>query len=69
MSKIINFPVPESTGFKNLKQFFEVACSVQGCDFYLATAEEMAERGSITENELLTLRRIGRQKRYSLMTD
>lgn len=69
MCKIIPFPVQESTGFKNLKQFFEVACSVQGCDFYLATAEEMAERGSITENELLTLRRIGRQKRYSLMTD
>ncbi len=69
MAKIINFPVPESTGFKNLKQLFDVACSVQGCDFYLGTAEEMAEHGSITKNELLTLRRIGRQKRYSLMID
>lgn len=69
MAKVINFPVQQSTGFKNLKGFFEVVTSFETCDFYLAVAEEMRASGKITENEFLTLRRIGRQKRFSLMTD
>ena len=69
MTKIINFPVQQSTGFKNLKMLFEVVTSFETCNFYLSVAEEMATTGKITENEFLTLRRIGRQKRFSLMTD
>lgn len=69
MSKIISFPVKHSTGFENLKKLFEVATSFGTCDFYLGVAEEMATTGKITENEFLSLRRIGRQKRFSLMTD
>lgn len=67
--KIINFPDQQSTGFKNLKKLFEVATSFGTCNFYLGIAEEMRSTGKITENEFLTLRRIGRQKRFSLMTD
>ena len=60
MSKIIQFPTKEQTisnGYKNLVALFEV------CDFYLSTAEELFNTGKITESELYTLRRIGRQRR------
>ncbi len=61
MCKIIPFPVQESTGFINLKQFFEVSGTVKTTEFYLGTAEELARQNKITQSELLTLRRIGRQ--------
>lgn len=67
MCKIIQFPKRvESNGFKNLKALFEICDSAESCNFYLESAEQLFESGSITENELLTLRRIGRQKRLSL---
>lgn len=67
MCKIIQFPKrAESNGFKNLKALFEICNSVESCNFYLESAEQLFESGSITENELLALRRIGRQKRLSL---
>lgn len=66
MCKIIPFPVQESTGFINLKQFFEVSGTVKTTEFYLGTAEELARQNKITQSELLTLRRIGRQKLKAL---
>lgn len=66
MCKIIPFPVQESTGFINLKQFFEVSGTVKTTEFYLGTAEELARQNKITQSELLTLRRIGRQKLKTL---
>ena len=66
MSKIIQFPTKEQTisnGYKNLVALFEVCSSKEGCDFYLSTAEDLFKTGKITESELYTLRRIGRQKR------
>ena len=66
MGIIINFPRQESAGYRNLKMLFEVVGSVESCNFYLESAEQLFENGDITENELLTLRRIGRQKRIRL---
>lgn len=66
MCKIIPFPVQESTGFINLKQFFEVSGTVKTTEFYLGTAEELARQNKITQSELLALRRIGRQKLKAL---
>ena len=66
MCKIIPFPVQEPTGFINLKQFFEVSGTVKTTEFYLGTAEELARQNKITQSELLTLRRIGRQKLKTL---
>ena len=66
MCKIIPFPVQETTGFINLKQFFEVSGIVKTTEFYLGTAEELARQNKITQSELLTLRRIGRQKLKTL---
>lgn len=65
MSKIIQFPIKEQphNGYKNLVALFEVCSSKEGCDFYLSTAEDLFNTGKITESELYTLRRIGRQKR------
>lgn len=66
MCKIIPFPVQESTGFINLKQFFEVSGTAKTIEFYMGTAEELARQNKITQSELLTLRRIGRQKSKTL---
>lgn len=71
MSKIIEFPInriqrTESNGYKNLKALFEICSSVTTCNFYLESVEELFRKAQITENEMLTLRRIGRQKRLTL---
>lgn len=71
MCKIIEFPVNrvkkiESNSYKNLKALFEVSASVTTCNFYLEAVEDLFQKAQITENEMLTLRRIGRQKRLSL---
>ncbi len=66
MCKIIQFPVRESNGYKNLKGLFEICDTVESCNFYLESVEQLAENGSITEKEMYTLRRIGRQKRIEL---
>lgn len=66
MGTIINFPRQESAGYRNLKMLFEVVGSVESCNLYLESAEQLFENGDIAENELLTLRRIGRQKRIQL---
>lgn len=65
MSKIIQFPTKQtiSNGYKNLVSLFNMCSSKEGCDFYLSTAEDLFNTGKITESELYTLRRIGRQKR------
>ena len=66
MATIIDFPVKNTKGYQNLVQLFAVCRSVESCDFYLGTAEYMEKQGQIKENELLTLRRIGRMKRQEL---
>lgn len=68
MCKIIQFPVKESNGYKNLSALFNICESVESCNFYLESVEQLFEDGSITEKELHTLRRIGRQKRLELAT-
>ena len=68
MCKIIQFPVKESNGYKNLVALFEVCNSVESCNFYLETVENLYNNGDITEKEMYTLRRIGRQKKLNLAT-
>lgn len=66
MCKIIQFPVKESNGYKNLVTLFEVCDNLESCNFFLDSVEQLFENGSITETEMYTLRRIGRQKRLEL---
>ncbi len=66
MGTIINFPTKESAGYRNMKMLFDVVDSVETCNFYLESVEQLYEDGHITESERLTLRRIGRQKRLQL---
>lgn len=71
MCKVIEFPVnriQNTNGYKNLVALFEICDSVESCNFYLESIEQLYENGSITEKELYTLRRIGRQKRLELAT-
>lgn len=70
MCKIIQFPIEkvESNGYKNLIGFFEVCETVESCNFYLEVVENLFNDGNITEKEMYTLRRIGRQKRLELAT-
>lgn len=67
MCKIIQFPSKsESNGYKNLKALFEICDNIESCNFYLESVEQLRASGHITENELYTLRRIGRTKRLEL---
>lgn len=67
MCKIIQFPKQaDSNGYKNLVALFDICDSVESCNFYLESVEQLFNSGNIAENELYTLRRIGRQKRIRL---
>lgn len=66
MGTIINFPTRENAGYRNMKMLFDVVESVETCNIYLESVEQLFEDGHITEKERLTLRRIGRQKRLRL---
>lgn len=69
MQKIIQFPierVKNTNGYNNLKQLFEVCDTLESCNLYLESVEQLYSKGSIIENEMHTLRRIGRQKRLKL---
>lgn len=66
MCKVIQFPNRESNGYKNLVAFFAICDTVESCNFYLESAEYLFEQGNISQRELYTLRRIGRQKRLEL---
>lgn len=69
MCKIINFPVSKNqntNGYNNLVLLFEICDSVESCNFYLESIENLYKDGSITEKEMYTLRRIGRQKKLKL---
>ena len=68
MCQIIQFPTKETNGYKNLVALFEVCESVESCNFYLETVENLYNNGDITEKEMYTLRRIGRQKKLKLAT-
>ncbi len=71
MCKIVNFPtnrIQNSNGYNNLVALFEVCDTVGSCNFYLEAVENLFQNGNITEKELYTLRRIGRQKRLTLAT-
>lgn len=67
MCKIINFPASQNTnGYNNLVALFGVCDSVESCNFYLESVEDLYNNGNITEKEMYTLRRIGRQKKIKL---
>lgn len=66
MCKIIEFKPRESNGYLNLKALFDICDNIESCNFYLESVEELYNSGHITEKEMYTLRRIGRQKRISL---
>lgn len=66
MCKIIRFKTRQSNGYLNLKALFEICDNVESCNFYLESVEYLYNNGNITEKEMYTLRRIGRQKRISL---
>lgn len=69
MANIIQFPtnrIQNTNGYKNLVALFEICDTLESCNFYLDTVEELYTKGSITEKELYTLRRIGRTKRLEL---
>ena len=55
-----------SNAYSNLLKFFDACGTARECSFYLEAAETCGKNGYLTESELLTLRRIGRQKRLSL---
>lgn len=66
MCKIIEFPQRKNNAYKNMEALFEVCDNLDACNFYLATTDQMYHDGYITEKEMYTLRRIGRQKRLNL---
>lgn len=69
MCTIINFPtnkIQNTNGYKNLVALFEICDSVESCNFYLESVKNLYNNGDITEKELYTLRRVGRQKRIEL---
>ncbi len=70
MSKIIQFPVNRkreySNGYNNLAALFEITSTVEACNEYLEMAEMLFSKNNISQEELYTLRRMGRQKRLSL---
>ena len=55
-----------SNAYNNLLKFFEICTAPRECSFYLEAAETSFSMGYLTESELLTLRRVGRQKRLDL---
>ena len=67
-AQIIQFPVQHSNGYNNLIQLFEICDSLESCNFYLESVEQLFQKGYISEKEMYTLRRIGRGKRLELDT-
>lgn len=65
-AQIIRFPVQNSNGYNNLAQLFEICDSLESCNFYLESVEQLFQKGYISEKEMYTLRRIGRGKRLEL---
>lgn len=65
-AQIIQFPVQHSNGYNNLIQLFEICDSLESCNFYLESVEQLFQKGYISEKEMYTLRRIGREKRLEL---
>ena len=66
-AQIIQFPGRKnSIAYDNMIHFFEACDSVESCNFYLEAVERLAAQGYISEREMYTLRRIGRQKRLKL---
>ena len=60
-AQIIQFPVQHSNGYNNLIQLFEICNSLESCNFYLESVEQLFQKGYISEKEMYTLRRIGRK--------
>lgn len=65
-AQIIQFPVQHSNGYNNPIQLFEICDSLESCNFYLESVEQLFQKGYISEKEMYTLRRIGRGKRLEL---
>lgn len=65
-AQIIQFPERNTNGYKNLVTLFEICDTLESCNFYLESVEQLFQDGNITEKEMYTLRRIGRTKRLEL---
>lgn len=48
-AQIIQFPVQHSNGYNNLIQLFEICDSLESCNFYLETVEQLFQKGYISE--------------------
>lgn len=68
MGELLQFPVALRNGYHNLAALFEICDSVASCNAYLDIAETLFKNDDISENELHTLRRMGRSKRLELAT-
>ena len=69
MCTIIQLPIKKmenTNGYKNLVVLFEVCDSVKSCNVYLESVQDHYENGSITENEMYTLRGLADRNVYSL---
>ena len=54
-AQIIQFPVQHSNGYNNLIQLFEICSSLESCNFYLESVEQLFQKGYISEKEMYTL--------------
>lgn len=48
-AQIIQFPVQHSNGYNNLIQLFEICSSLESCNFYLESVEQLFQKGYISE--------------------
>ena len=48
-AQIIQFPVQHSNGYNNLIQLFEICDSLESCNFYLESVEQLFQKGYISE--------------------
>lgn len=53
-AQIIQFPVQHSNGYNNLIQLFEICSSLESCNFYLESVEQLFQKGYITDKDFCT---------------
>lgn len=64
-AQIIQFPVQHSNGYNNLIQLFEICSSLESCNFYLESVEQLFGKDIFLKKEMYTLCRIGRGNAWS----
>lgn len=52
-AQIIQFPVQHSNGYNNLIQLFEICSSLESCNFYLESVEQLFRKGYISEKRCI----------------